>query len=169
MEGVSASNALYHHICLINLSRIFWVNVPIATIALILLFVLLHLKQAKQSFRNQIKSMDWLGIFLISVSLVGVLYALLSGGIVFPWRSPRIIAPVIIGGLAFIAFIVYESVVAGKRFGPEPLIPMRIFSPKTASIGYSVVLLHAVAWCSLAFNFPLYVRERASLLSRKTR
>jgi hypothetical protein len=138
--------------------RIFWINLPAATLPLVLLFIILHLEKSDRNFREQIKSMDWFGILLVSAALVGILYATLSGGAVSPWSSPGIIASMVLGLVALTGFILYEAFVAGIHFGGEPLIPLRVFGTRTAAIGYSMVMLHSVVWCSMAFSFPIYVR-----------
>jgi hypothetical protein len=137
--------------------RIFWINLPIATLPLLVLLIVLHLKPSNQPFWEQIKSMDWLGIFLVSTALVGILYAILSGGAVFPWSSPAVIASMVVGLGALVGFVLHEGFVAGIHIGAEPLIPLRVFETRTAGIGYVMVMLHSVVWCSMAFSFPIYV------------
>lgn len=138
-------------------SRIFWINLPAATVPLAVLFVILHLQEEKQSFKEQMKLMDWLGIVLITTALVGILYATFSGGAVFPWSSPTIVGSMTLGVVSFIAFIFHEAFVAGVYLRAEPLIPLRLFGTRTAWIGYLMVVMQSIVWCSIAFCYPIYV------------
>lgn len=45
------------------------------------------------------------------------------GGVVYPWASARVIATIVIGALALIAFVLWECLMKLK----EPLVPMWVF------------------------------------------
>jgi MFS family permease len=137
--------------------RIFWANLPITFIPLILLTMVLHIREERKPFLEQIKSMDWMGIFLLSGSMTSLLYAILAGGDIYPWNSPIIVVLLVVGVVSLVAFILHEGFVAGKYFWPEPLIPLRLFANGTAAAGYLIVIVHAIVLASLAFDYPLYV------------
>jgi hypothetical protein len=113
--------------------------------------------------------MDWVGIVLLSGSLISSLYAILSGGEVYPWGSARIVSLLIGGLVLFGLFLIHEAFVAGIYIRPEPLIPLRLFSDRTAGIGYLIVVVQAIVMSSVAFYYPIYVRtSRISLLTPLT-
>ena len=101
--------------------------------------------------------MDWIGITLLTGSLGALLYAIFSGGVVFPWDSGRVLAPLIIGAIGLVTFALHEVYLAGKYIKAEPLFPPRIFSTLTSSIGYLIVLAHAVTGAAVVFYYPIYV------------
>lgn len=142
---------------LIDLSRIFWLNVPFATIPLFLLFILIDVPKSSKSIVQQLKSMDWIGIGLVTGGLSGLLYSILSGGSIYPWTSPRILAPLIIGALAIILFVVHETYVATVYIKVEPLYPMRIFSNQTAVSAYTITLVHGLIVSSIINYYAIYV------------
>jgi hypothetical protein len=101
--------------------------------------------------------MDWIGITLITGSLGSLLYAIFSGGVVFPWYSGHVLAPLIIGIIGLASFALHEAYIAGKYVKPDPLFPLRIFGTLTSKIGYFIVLEHAIIFSAIAYYYPLYV------------
>jgi Fungal trichothecene efflux pump (TRI12) len=118
----------------------------------------LRLRFVPKPFFEQVASMDWTGILLLSGGLVGILWAIFSGGVVFPWASGRVLAAMIFGIIGVVTFILHQAFVAGKYTKQKPIIPLRLFGTRTASIGYYIVLIHAVILSSIANYYPLYVR-----------
>ena len=69
----------------------------------------------------------------------------------FPWSSFRTLVPLILGVCGLILFVMLETYVA-----KTPLIPLRIFSNRTAAVNYIGTLVHGmVLWC-LLYYLPLY-------------
>jgi hypothetical protein len=141
----------------LTVSRVFWVNLPLTIPPTILLMIFLRLKHVPKPFFQQIKSMDWTGIALLTGSLMGILYAIFSGGVAFPWKSAHILAPMIVGVIGIICFVLHQGFVAPK-FNGTLIIPLRLFASRTAAIGYFIILIHAIILSSIANYYPLYVR-----------
>ncbi|WP_246458545.1 MFS transporter [Saccharopolyspora gloriosae] len=101
----------------------FWVTVPIAVIAFIVLGRTLKLPVIKRPVR-----IDWFGaLFLVGgVSLLLVWVSL--AGKQFPWASPETAAYVGGGVLALIIAVIIES-----KF-PEPIVPLSMFRNPTVTL-----------------------------------
>ncbi|MFR9730476.1 MFS transporter [Saccharopolyspora sp. MS10] len=101
----------------------FWVTVPIAVIAFIVLGRTLKLPVIKRPVR-----IDWFGaLFLVGgVSLLLVWVSL--AGKQFPWASPETAAYVGGGIVALIIAVIIES-----RF-PEPIVPLSMFRNPTVTL-----------------------------------
>jgi multidrug resistance protein len=67
---------------------IFYINVPIGIITILLIFSFLHETQVKKTK----KSIDYWGAALFTVSMGLFLYALINGGGVYAWNSTEIIS-----------------------------------------------------------------------------
>jgi len=102
----------------------FFVCVPFAIVALILLQYTLHLPkpQAKKV------SIDYLGIVLLAVGVSGLLIWVSMGGNQFEWNSGTSIALAVGSGLALVGFVVTEF------FVKEPIVPMTLFRNRTFTL-----------------------------------
>ena len=119
---------------------IFYLNLPVAGVALVLLAVVLRVQYTKDTMKNSLKRVDLAGNTLLITSVVSVLLALTWGGVDFPWSSWRTILPLVLGLLGIIAFLAIES----TTLIPEPTMPMRIFSNRTSLGGFALTLIHAM-------------------------
>ncbi|ETS82779.1 hypothetical protein PFICI_04655 [Pestalotiopsis fici W106-1] len=88
---------------------IFYLNLPVSGVALIMLFAVLRVQYKKDSMRNSLKRVDFGGNVLLIASVVSVLLALTWGGVEFPWSSWRTILPLVLGVLGIAAFLGIES------------------------------------------------------------
>ena len=131
---------------------------------MVLMAIFLRIKHRRTALRRQIIAMDWPGIILLTGSLVAIVWAIFSGGVLLPWGSAAVLSALIVGIAGLALFIFYTIRVAGQhRFFPvEPVVPARIFGSRTAGIGYFIVFVHALALSSVASYFPLYVRTLPS-------
>ncbi|WP_406249014.1 DHA2 family efflux MFS transporter permease subunit [Microbacterium sp. M] len=102
----------------------FFVGVPFAIIALILLQFTLHLpKPAKAKV-----SIDYFGIVLLAVGVSTLLIWVSMGGSQFEWDSATSIALIVGAGVALAAFIAVEF------FVKEPIVPMSLFRNRTFTL-----------------------------------
>jgi len=77
------------------------------------------------------------------------------GGSYYPWKSAHVIGTIVIGFLALVAFVLYESFMPLK----EPLVPMYLFKnvPWVAdtfivALGASVYYAFAIVWPTMVFS-----------------
>lgn len=120
--------------------RIFYLNLPVAGVALVLLAVVLRVQYVKETTRNSLKRVDLAGNTLLIPSIVSVLLALTWGGVDFPWSSRRTILPLIIGLLGIIAFLGIKP----TTLISEPTMPLRLFSNRTSLGGFALTFVPAM-------------------------
>ncbi|MCJ1372698.1 hypothetical protein MMC20_003923 [Loxospora ochrophaea] len=82
-----------------------------------------HLHQTGKTKRQQLLSLDYVGIVLFAAGLALFLIGISYGGTLYPWKSAHVIAPIVVGGCTIIAFCFWE----GFSNVEYPLIPMRLF------------------------------------------
>lgn len=102
---------------------IFYINVPIGIIALLLVVVFLH-----QPIERQAKKIDYLGAIMFTIAFSALLYALLSGGSRHSWDSPVIVGLFAASAVCFMLFLWIE-----KR-AEEPMIPLSIFRIRVLNV-----------------------------------
>lgn len=96
---------------------IFFVNVPLCVLAIILLVRVFHEKVVHRTHK-----VDYLGATLLTAALSLLILAVLEGGQAWAWDSWQSIAAFTIGGLLLLAFVFAE------RAAAEPVLPLWVFS-----------------------------------------
>jgi EmrB/QacA subfamily drug resistance transporter len=125
---------------------IFYVNVPIAAVSLVLAARLLNSEQG----RAQVGRLDWFGVALLCPGLAGVVFGLAetetSGGL-----SGTTAWPPIVAGLGLIALFVRHALSARR-----PLIDLRLFRSAAFSAAAASVFLLGAALFGAMLVLPLY-------------
>jgi EmrB/QacA subfamily drug resistance transporter len=110
---------------------IFFVNVPICILAVVLLMRGFHEKVERRPHR-----VDAAGAALLAASTALLVLGVLEGGVAWAWDSPISIAVFAVGAVLLAAFIVVE-----KR-APEPVLPLWVFGRRllltTSLVGLAV-------------------------------
>jgi EmrB/QacA subfamily drug resistance transporter len=101
---------------------IFWINVPIGVIA-----VLLGLRLLPES-HGAPERLDLVGVGLISAGVVALVWALSCANQV-GWSSAEVVGTLAAGVVLLVAFVRWESSVS------EPMVPLRMFAVREFAIG----------------------------------
>jgi EmrB/QacA subfamily drug resistance transporter len=101
---------------------IFWINVPIGVVA-----VLLGLRLLPESYGAP-ERLDLVGVGLVSAGVVALVWALSRSGQV-GWSSPEVVGTLVAGAVLLVAFVGWE------RSVPEPMVPLRMFADRDFAIG----------------------------------
>ena len=103
----------------------------------------------KLTKKQIIKDFDYVGLILFTGGLLVFLLGLEWGGSLHPWKSSWVIASIVVGGLAVIAFCFWEAYAPIK----EPLVPPHLFKSwswfatvMTLSLGVSLVSKSIILW-----------------------
>lgn len=102
----------------------FFVGVPFAVVALVLLQFTLHLPKPQ---RGKV-SIDYFGIVLLTVGVSTLLIWVSMGGSQFDWDSTTSILLAVTAGLGIAGFITVEF------FVKEPIVPMSLFRNRTFTL-----------------------------------
>ena len=97
---------------------IFWINVPIG-----LLTIPFALSRLGES-RGPDRELDLPGLGLVSLGLLGVVWALIRGNSL-GWTSPQIVGAFFGGVMVLVGFVLWEL------RSPAPMLPMRFFRNRT--------------------------------------
>jgi len=130
---------------------IFYLNLPIAGVGIVLVALFMRLKKPEGSFHEKIVKMDWIGNILIMGSSTALAIALTWGGSFFPWSSAKVLVPLIIGIVGLLVFMVYETFVCER-----PLVPIHILQNRTSFSGYLQILIITVPVLALIFYSQVY-------------
>jgi MFS family permease len=133
-------------------TRVFYLNLPICGIALVVIFVFLRTNYKPDTVKNKFKRVDLGGNALLVASIVSVLIALTWGGTQYKWSSWRTLLPLILGFAGIGAFLWIES----TTWIVEPTMPFRLFSNRTSLGAFAIASLHAMLTNFLTFFLPVY-------------
>ena len=128
---------------------IFYVNLPIGAIALVVTSIVL--RDRAERTRHKI---DYLGSGLLLVGFSALLLVTTLGGSPegFAWQSPQIIG-MALAGIGFVAlFLVRE------RYAPEPIVPLRLFRKRVFSVANATGFIIGVAMFGAIIYLPVYLQ-----------
>jgi EmrB/QacA subfamily drug resistance transporter len=132
-----------------NWRWIFYINVPIAIVAIIVCNQVLRLVP----FHRREHKIDWLGAALMVGSVVCLLLALSFGGSRgWAWGSARILG--LFAGFAVlaVAFLFVET------RAPEPILPLQLFRKPTFSIANAATFILGFSMFGAIIYIPLYLQ-----------
>ncbi|THG93354.1 hypothetical protein EW026_g7860 [Hermanssonia centrifuga] len=113
-----------------NWRWLFYLNLPVAGLASVLVLMCLKLRTPPGTLHEKLGRMDWIGNAIIMSSSSACVIALTWGGVKYPWTSPHILVPLILGLLGMCFFVFYEA-----QFAKEPLLPISLLSNRTSVSG----------------------------------
>lgn len=130
---------------------IFYINVPVGILAIILAFILLRNSQPERNTR-----FDFPGFFLATVGLSTFLYAL-SDASTDGWTSTPVLGSLLIGVLSLAIFVTYEIMIANR--GRQPLLDLRLFA--NGPFRSSMIANVFVVFCLFGglFLLPIYLQN----------
>ncbi|WP_052889912.1 MFS transporter [Thermogemmatispora carboxidivorans] len=126
---------------------IFLVNLPVGLIGMLAAYFLLH----EIAPRQQREPFDILGALLFCIGLVGLLFGLLEG-ISVGWRSPLIVALLLIGLMALLAFLWRE------RHYTFPMLNLQLFSNRLYAFSILAAMLQSLAVFAVNFLVIFYLQ-----------
>ena len=135
---------------------VFYINLTIAIPSLILMIFFLRLKhKSEPTWKAALKRVDWIGNAIFIPSILAILIGLVTGGTTHPWSSWRIILPMVLGGVGWIIFHVYES----SRYCLEPSVPPHLFTNRTSAGGFFLGFNSGMLLNWVAYFMPFYFQS----------
>jgi EmrB/QacA subfamily drug resistance transporter len=125
---------------------IFWINLPIALIAMLLCDRALRLLQPRAGKAR----IDWAGAALLTGAVSAFLLLLSWGGVEMPWTAPPLYALGALG-LVLVAVLAFWE----RRFS-DPLLPPRLFVNAVFVRGVIIAFFGAFALFGASFLLPLF-------------
>jgi EmrB/QacA subfamily drug resistance transporter len=124
---------------------IFWLNLPIGMIAIVLVFARL-----RESF-GPAAGLDIAGLVITAVAALALVWGLLRGN-VLGWSSPEVMSALILGMLFAAAFVAWEL------RAPAPMVPMRLFRSRAFAAGLTASFLFYAAMYGVLFLLPQFLQ-----------
>lgn len=126
---------------------VFYVNLPIGLIALVVVGVVLDLP-----FHRVSRPVDYLGSALLVGGVSALLLVTVWGGSEYDWGSPTIL------GLAGAGIVLILLFLAQERRAEEPLLPLRLFRDRTFTITSAAGFIVGVGMFGGIVFLPLFLQ-----------
>ncbi len=136
---------------------VFFVNVPLATLAMALAFVLIPADRAREHKR----SFDLPGALSATVGITLIVFALVEGPSL-GWGSPAVVGSAAAGVLALAAFALIES------RSRDPLLPPRLVANRNLSTAAAIAFLFWATFGSVLYFLTLYFQDVHSYSALQT-
>ncbi len=128
---------------------VFWMNVPLALLAIAATIFLLHVPRKVFATRPKI---DYLGMMLIALATTALVLVGTWGGSQYDWNSPQIIGLGIAAVVTGTLFVIVENRVS------EPVMPMLLFKNRNFVLTTIAGLLTGIAMFGAIGYMPTYLQ-----------
>jgi EmrB/QacA subfamily drug resistance transporter len=126
---------------------VFYVNMPIGVLAVIVVAVRLHLSTPSQQ-----RSIDYVGAALLTAGVSAVVLLTTWGGNEYPWGSAEII------GLAAAGVVLLSAFVWQERRAAEPIIPLTLFGSAVFRVATALGFFIGLAMFGAIIFIPLFLQ-----------
>lgn len=134
---------------------IFYINVPIGIVAIILSILLLRERQAERR-----PSFDVTGFIFSAIGFASILYGF-SEVSTYGWGSTTVLSFLGVGIVALAIFVTVELIIA--RRGGEPLLDLRIFADRFYTLSTLAYVLAIFTLFGGLFLLPVYLQNLRGL------
>ncbi|KAI1399819.1 drug resistance transporter EmrB/QacA subfamily [Hypoxylon fuscum] len=104
--------------------------------------------------RSSLRRLDIAGAVLLLFSSALIVFAFEEAGSHYPWVSPAILSTIVIGGVLFVGFIVWEKLVDRPGSAQEPIFPLRLMKDRLFSALIIVGFCTGPPFMSVLINLP---------------
>ena len=126
---------------------VFYINLPIGAVALVVIAAVLHLPRKTTSHK-----IDYPGTFLLSSAVTAMILLTTWGGTTYGWTSPEILG---LGAGAAVLLVAFWFV---ERSAAEPIIPLSLFRNSVFSVTNAVGFLIGAVMFGVTIYIPLYLQ-----------
>jgi EmrB/QacA subfamily drug resistance transporter len=126
---------------------VFYVNLPIGVLALVIVITRLHLHAPHTRHR-----IDYLGAGLLAGGVGALILVTTWGGNQYPWGSPEIV------GLAVAGVVMLAGFIWQERRAAEPVIPLTLFRSRTFRLSTSMAFTIGMAMFGAIIYLPLFLQ-----------
>ncbi|KAJ7185843.1 MFS general substrate transporter [Mycena filopes] len=129
----------------------FWVTIPVSFIATVIVVFILPLKPVQGEIRSKLLAVDYLGTLLTLAGCTLLMLPLIWGGVIFPWKSSIVLAPLMSGFVVVGLFCFWEW--KGARL---PIVPMYIFKHSTVTGVFISMFVNGFVFFSTLYYLPQF-------------
>ena len=126
---------------------VFWMNIPLGIISVLGILIFL-----KEDMNKEQQKIDFIGAFLLMISISSVMYILVEGGMAFAWNSVYAIGLVVLSISSFIWLFIHE------KKSQTSILPPQIWKHRLILIANVTSLVTGVIMISVSSYLPTFVQ-----------
>ena len=126
---------------------VFWVFTPLGIVAFVMIWIMFPKVEKKEGYK-----VDYLGSFLLTITVVPILLAFSWAGQKYAWGSNEILGLFGFAFVALIAFIYTEKKVS------HPILPLELFHNSIFTISNIIVFIMGASMFGSLLYMPLYLQ-----------
>ncbi|KAJ7235145.1 major facilitator superfamily domain-containing protein [Mycena haematopus] len=128
-----------------------WVTLPVSFVATCVVVFILPLKPVEGDIRRKLLAVDYVGTLLTLAGCTLLMLPLIWGGVIFPWKSSIVLAPLMSGFIVVGIFCFWEW--KGARL---PIVPMYIFKHSTVTGVFITMFINGFVFFSTLYYLPQF-------------
>jgi MFS family permease len=139
----------------------FYINLPIGGVALIMLVVFLQVGYKRSTTKEKLKRVDFIGNCIFVTATLAVMFALVYGGVKYPWSSWHVLVPLLLGVCGIVVFAFFEH----SDYCIEPTMPRQLFANRTSVAALLLSFIHNCMMTWVIYFLSVYfqaVRQTSS-------
>ncbi len=129
----------------VSWQAIFWLNVPVAVVAVPLLLV------AIQESRGTWQRLDWVGVLMLGGAVFLGVWGIVHGND-DGWSDPRVVVPLVVAGLLLPAYVAWAR---GRSYA---VLPLRLFASRSFSVANVIALFFTLGMFGTVFLLSQYLQ-----------
>ncbi|EJD39184.1 putative MFS transporter [Auricularia subglabra TFB-10046 SS5] len=138
---------------LVSWRWIFWLNLPIAGAAFVLIVLFLDVHDPRTPLVAGLRAVDWAGtVTMLGLTLM-LLLGLNFGGVVAAWSSAKVVCLIVFGALMSVLFVFSE-----RRLAEHPIMPPRLFRERSNVAAFAATAAQGFVFIALEYYLPLYLQ-----------
>jgi MFS family permease len=136
----------------------FYINLPIGLVfAPVMIFLIPSIDLQKGTpFFQRIKQVDWIGVVLLTGSIVSLILALSFGGTQYAWNSGQVIVTFVVFGISLILFIFSQTTYMPGQTKERRLFPVEMLFIRTTFLLYILSATGSTLAFVTIYYIPLY-------------
>jgi len=127
---------------------IFFINLPVGIVSIIMVTVFLQEKFEKKANRH----IDYWGALTFTVGTTSLLYALLNGGQKYAWQSSMMVTLFAVAIVFIALFLWIESK------SPEPMLPLSLFKIRAIAVSNAAGFFISGVLIALSVYLPMWIQ-----------
>jgi EmrB/QacA subfamily drug resistance transporter len=131
----------------VSWNYVFWINIPLGILSLIGLGLFLH-----ENVEKKKREIDYIGAFLLTVSISSLMFLLVEGGGRWSWGSWQVLGLIFLFLVTIIIFVYHE----GRT--KEPVMPFNIWKERSIFVANVTSLTTGIMLIGISSFLPTFVQ-----------